>query len=219
MPYRIGKSDVCMLCGLLSSPVGAALHGGSRPHERETTADQDRQRFRPTIGPGARRKHARTPRSRSLKARFALARGSRSMITPAGRGSIGKLALCICRETMASSYQNVSQGGVFLVPRLSIFGKLATKAAMTTISTPSTATMSWGMLKPSKTATRACRQQFPSDHPEIQEKIRRCIKQGHIDPEDFNGVRILVHCLRTAHRRLTELRIPRRTSWEQRAST
>lgn len=27
-----------------------------------------------------------------------------------------------------------------------------------------------------------------SDHPEVQEKIRRVIKQGHIDPEDFNGV-------------------------------
>ncbi len=27
-----------------------------------------------------------------------------------------------------------------------------------------------------------------SDHPEIQEKIRRCVKQGHIDPEDFKGV-------------------------------
>ncbi|KJZ74838.1 hypothetical protein HIM_05747 [Hirsutella minnesotensis 3608] len=25
------------------------------------------------------------------------------------------------------------------------------------------------------------------DHPEIQEKIRRCVRQAHIDPEDFNG--------------------------------
>ncbi|PHH88273.1 hypothetical protein CDD83_7757 [Cordyceps sp. RAO-2017] len=26
-----------------------------------------------------------------------------------------------------------------------------------------------------------------NDYPEIQEKIRRCVKQGHIDPEDFKG--------------------------------
>lgn len=26
-----------------------------------------------------------------------------------------------------------------------------------------------------------------NDHPEIQDKIRRCVKQGHIDPEDFKG--------------------------------
>ncbi|KAL2210263.1 zf-PARP-domain-containing protein [Sarocladium strictum] len=25
------------------------------------------------------------------------------------------------------------------------------------------------------------------DHPDVQEKIRRCVQQGHIDPEDFNG--------------------------------
>jgi hypothetical protein len=28
-------------------------------------------------------------------------------------------------------------------------------------------------------------------HPDIQEKIRRVIKQGHIDPKDFNGVSAL----------------------------
>lgn len=27
-----------------------------------------------------------------------------------------------------------------------------------------------------------------SDHPELQAKIRRCVEQGHIDPEDFRGV-------------------------------
>ena len=27
-----------------------------------------------------------------------------------------------------------------------------------------------------------------SDHPDVQEKIRRVITQGHIDPDDFNGV-------------------------------
>jgi hypothetical protein len=27
-----------------------------------------------------------------------------------------------------------------------------------------------------------------SEHPEVQAKIRRVIEQGHIDPEDFNGV-------------------------------
>lgn len=30
-----------------------------------------------------------------------------------------------------------------------------------------------------------------SDHPEIQEKIRRVVEQGHIDDEDFNGVSLL----------------------------
>jgi hypothetical protein len=29
---------------------------------------------------------------------------------------------------------------------------------------------------------------FGSGHPEVQEKIRRVIKQGHIDADDFNGV-------------------------------
>lgn len=29
---------------------------------------------------------------------------------------------------------------------------------------------------------------FLCSDPEIQEKIRRCVKQGHIDAEDFNGV-------------------------------
>lgn len=27
-----------------------------------------------------------------------------------------------------------------------------------------------------------------SDHPELQAKVRRCVEQGHIDPEDFKGV-------------------------------
>jgi hypothetical protein len=27
-----------------------------------------------------------------------------------------------------------------------------------------------------------------SEHPDVQEKIKHVIKQGHIDPEDFNGV-------------------------------
>ena len=27
-----------------------------------------------------------------------------------------------------------------------------------------------------------------SDHPDIQEKIRRCVKQAHIDAADFKGV-------------------------------
>ena len=31
-----------------------------------------------------------------------------------------------------------------------------------------------------------------SDHPDLQEKVRRCVNQGFIDPEDFNGV-----CLRS----------------------
>lgn len=26
------------------------------------------------------------------------------------------------------------------------------------------------------------------DHPDVREKIQRVITQGHIDPEDFNGV-------------------------------
>jgi serine/threonine-protein kinase ATR len=26
------------------------------------------------------------------------------------------------------------------------------------------------------------------NHPDVQEKIKRVIKQGHIDPEDFKGV-------------------------------
>jgi serine/threonine-protein kinase ATR len=29
------------------------------------------------------------------------------------------------------------------------------------------------------------------EHPEVQAKIRRVVEQGHIDPEDFNGVRPL----------------------------
>jgi hypothetical protein len=32
-----------------------------------------------------------------------------------------------------------------------------------------------------------------SDHPDIQEKIRRCIEQRHIDAEDFKGVRLALH--------------------------
>lgn len=28
-------------------------------------------------------------------------------------------------------------------------------------------------------------------YPDLQEKVRRCITQGFIDPEDFNGVRML----------------------------
>ena len=28
-----------------------------------------------------------------------------------------------------------------------------------------------------------------SDHPDVQEKIKRVIEQGHIDLEDFKGVR------------------------------
>jgi len=31
-----------------------------------------------------------------------------------------------------------------------------------------------------------------SDHPDIQEKIRRVIEQGHIDEEDFNGVSLFL---------------------------
>lgn len=31
-----------------------------------------------------------------------------------------------------------------------------------------------------------------SDHPDLQEKVRRCVNQGFIDLEDFNGV-----CLRS----------------------
>lgn len=27
-----------------------------------------------------------------------------------------------------------------------------------------------------------------SEHPDVQEKVRRCINQGFIDPEDFKGV-------------------------------
>jgi hypothetical protein len=27
-----------------------------------------------------------------------------------------------------------------------------------------------------------------SNHPDVREKIQRVITQGHIDPEDFNGV-------------------------------
>lgn len=27
--------------------------------------------------------------------------------------------------------------------------------------------------------------------PEVREKVQRVIKQGHIDPEDFNGVSVL----------------------------
>lgn len=27
------------------------------------------------------------------------------------------------------------------------------------------------------------------DNPDVQEKIKRVVEQGHIDPEDFNGVR------------------------------
>lgn len=30
------------------------------------------------------------------------------------------------------------------------------------------------------------------DHPEAREKVQRVITQGHIDPEDFNGVSILL---------------------------
>lgn len=30
-------------------------------------------------------------------------------------------------------------------------------------------------------------------HPDVQEKIRRCVSQAHIDPEDFKGVRLLAH--------------------------
>jgi len=30
--------------------------------------------------------------------------------------------------------------------------------------------------------------------PELQEKIRRVVEQGHIDAEDFNGVSALVSC-------------------------
>jgi hypothetical protein len=30
-----------------------------------------------------------------------------------------------------------------------------------------------------------------SSHPELEEKVRRCVMQAHIDPEDFNGVSIL----------------------------
>lgn len=30
------------------------------------------------------------------------------------------------------------------------------------------------------------------DHPEVQEKIKRVITQGHIDPEDFKGVSTLL---------------------------
>lgn len=32
------------------------------------------------------------------------------------------------------------------------------------------------------------------DHPDIQEKVRRCVSQAHIDPEDFKGV-----CLHPLH--------------------
>ena len=27
-----------------------------------------------------------------------------------------------------------------------------------------------------------------SDHPDVQERVKQAIKQGHIAPEDFNGV-------------------------------
>lgn len=27
-----------------------------------------------------------------------------------------------------------------------------------------------------------------SNHPDVREKIQRVVTQGHIDPEDFNGV-------------------------------
>jgi len=30
-------------------------------------------------------------------------------------------------------------------------------------------------------------------HPDLQEKVRRVIEQGHIDPEDWNGVNSLIH--------------------------
>jgi len=29
-----------------------------------------------------------------------------------------------------------------------------------------------------------------SDHPDVQEKVRRAVTQGHLDPEDFKGVRL-----------------------------
>jgi len=33
------------------------------------------------------------------------------------------------------------------------------------------------------------------DHPEVQDKIRRVVEQGFIDPEDFKGVSFIAqHC-------------------------
>lgn len=48
---------------------------------------------------------------------------------------------------------------------------------------------------------------------EIKEKIQRCVKQGHIDPEDFKGVSIFL-LLRFVSRYhdLTACRTQRRTS-------
>jgi hypothetical protein len=40
-----------------------------------------------------------------------------------------------------------------------------------------------GLLSPSLTVSR-------EHHPELVEKVQRVVRQGHIDPEDFNGVRI-----------------------------
>jgi hypothetical protein len=34
-------------------------------------------------------------------------------------------------------------------------------------------------------------------HPDLQEKVRRVITQGYIDPEDFNGVRLAHYALGT----------------------
>jgi hypothetical protein len=36
-----------------------------------------------------------------------------------------------------------------------------------------------------------------SDHLDVQEKVKRVVTQGHIDPEDFKGVSgDPIHCLR-----------------------
>jgi hypothetical protein len=41
-------------------------------------------------------------------------------------------------------------------------------------------------LTPLQYADMSCRDE------ELKEKVKRCVRQGHIDPEDFNGVGLLL---------------------------
>lgn len=50
------------------------------------------------------------------------------------------------------------------------------------------ATMTWSKYPSLWPAGMALTTVTCRDHPEIQEKVRRVVMQGHIDPEDFNGV-------------------------------
>ena len=61
---------------------------------------------------------------------------------------------------------------------------------MTTISTPLMALMNWSELPSTHTWQRFLLLTHASRDPEIQEKVRRVVTQGHIDPEDFNGVSV-----------------------------